>query len=343
MTGCARWTPTGSSPTSRESPAGVPGGWGNTGDGGPATAALLNLGGNTANQVAVGPDGSVHIADTNNQRIRVVDPTGVISEFAGVFGTQGIGGDDGPATAATFLAPSALFVDALGNVFIADPYTYEVREVFVPGPTIVSPATAGLTVGVAGSFSVVTRGVPAPAVAEHGALPAVLSFNPTTRDLQRDAGKWIGQQLPRHADGGQRGDPQRDSGLHACRRPGHAHLPDQRPEGRQHHRTVHLGGDPEAQGYQLTIGTMPTGTDLFNSGVLPATTTSSYVPALPSGTTLCATLVTDLAGGTTSDQVVSFIAAPGEATFSHPINGLSGTDPTLPSYGPRSRGRRATW
>ncbi|MDQ3247720.1 MAG: hypothetical protein M3Q45_00795, partial [Chloroflexota bacterium] len=63
------------------------------GDGGPATAALLG----TPQDVAVGPDGSLYIAD--RLRIRRVAPDGMITTVAGT-GALGFGGDGGPATAA---------------------------------------------------------------------------------------------------------------------------------------------------------------------------------------------------------------------------------------------------
>jgi YD repeat-containing protein len=73
------------------------GNWGSgySGDGGPATAAELNI----PLDVAVGPDGSFYIADTRNQRIRRVGPDGIITTFAGN-GQSGYSGDGGPATAA---------------------------------------------------------------------------------------------------------------------------------------------------------------------------------------------------------------------------------------------------
>jgi len=59
-------------------PTGDAGG-GYSGDGGAATAAMLNA----PSDVAVAPDGTLYIADNKNCRIRKVDPQGVISTFAG--------------------------------------------------------------------------------------------------------------------------------------------------------------------------------------------------------------------------------------------------------------------
>jgi len=96
---------------------------GYSGDGGPAAGAQLNV----VNGVAVDAAGNVYIADTNNCRIRKVSK-GVIATVAGN-GNCGYSGDNGPATSAALYYPSAVAVDASGNLYIADTANNRIREV----------------------------------------------------------------------------------------------------------------------------------------------------------------------------------------------------------------------
>ena len=98
--------------------------FGYSGDGGAATAAELN----NPTGVAVDASGNVYIADRNNNRIRKINTSGIISTFAGT-GTAGYSGDDGVAKNAELYLPTGVAVDALGNVYIADYFNSRIREV----------------------------------------------------------------------------------------------------------------------------------------------------------------------------------------------------------------------
>src|SRR5437588_9826162 len=84
------------------------------GDRGLATAAQLN----GPKGICVGPDQSLYIADSVNNRLRRVSPDGKINTIAGD-GTAAFGGDGGPATSAQ-LRPSSVAVGQDGNVYIVD-------------------------------------------------------------------------------------------------------------------------------------------------------------------------------------------------------------------------------
>jgi NHL repeat len=99
------------------------------GDGGPATAASLNQ---PRGRPAVGPDGSIYIADTFNNRIRRIAPNGVISTVAGT-GAKGFSGDGGPAVNARLSWPHDVAVDGAGNVYIADAANHRIRRVTADG------------------------------------------------------------------------------------------------------------------------------------------------------------------------------------------------------------------
>jgi uncharacterized protein (TIGR03437 family) len=95
-----------------------------SGDGGPASAADLNQ----PQGVAADAAGNLYIADTFNNRIRMVAKDGTISTFAGN-GFPGGSGDAGPATSATLFLPTDVAVDGAGSVYIADLGAVRVRKV----------------------------------------------------------------------------------------------------------------------------------------------------------------------------------------------------------------------
>jgi|GEM_PF-2148788 len=85
-----------------------------SGDGGPATAATLNV----VESIAFDQIGNAYIVDASNHRIRKIDPAGIISTFAGN-GPGSVAGIGGPATAATLGGILAVATDTTGNVFIS--------------------------------------------------------------------------------------------------------------------------------------------------------------------------------------------------------------------------------
>ena len=98
------------------------------GDGGPAIRALVDrpIG------VAADQQGYVYIADHDNHRVRVIDPNGRITTFAGT-GEPGFGGDGGPATQARLYEPYAVELDGAGNLYVADRGNRRVRKIDASG------------------------------------------------------------------------------------------------------------------------------------------------------------------------------------------------------------------
>ncbi len=103
---------------------------GNTGDLGAATSAFLNA------PTGVWGDnaGNIYIADTGNNRIRKVNASGIIDNFAGNSGgTGGNGGDTTAATSANLTGPTAVWGDNAGNIYIADTGNNRIRKVDATG------------------------------------------------------------------------------------------------------------------------------------------------------------------------------------------------------------------
>jgi hypothetical protein len=98
--------------------------FGFSGDGGPAIDAQLAA---DASGLATGPDGSLYIADTDNNRVRRITPDGRIDTIAGT-GVGGPFGDGGPATGASTYRPQSIAVDGAGRVFVGTPTAVRVVE-----------------------------------------------------------------------------------------------------------------------------------------------------------------------------------------------------------------------
>ena len=132
------------------------------GDGGPATAAQLNL----PYGLAVDAGGNLYIADLDNNRVRRVSPSGLIDTYVGR-GGQGSSGDGGPATSAQLLSPRNVLVDPAGNLYVSEFAAHRVRKVT---PNGIISTVAGT--GIAGF-----RGDGGPATAAQLAFPAGLAMD----------------------------------------------------------------------------------------------------------------------------------------------------------------------
>jgi uncharacterized protein (TIGR03437 family) len=86
-----------------------------SGDGGAAANAQLN----SPEGISLDSAGNLYIADTVNDRIRMVAPDGTITTVAGT-GNGNVFGDGGPALAAGLILPTGVAVDRAGNFYIAD-------------------------------------------------------------------------------------------------------------------------------------------------------------------------------------------------------------------------------
>ncbi|HVT98969.1 MAG TPA: hypothetical protein VHE33_15795, partial [Acidobacteriaceae bacterium] len=94
------------------------------GDSGLANGAKLNA----PYGVALDSAGNLYIADSGNNRVRVVNTSGHIDTFAGN-GTPAYLGDGAAAISAELYSPQGVACDPAGNVYIADARNYVVRKV----------------------------------------------------------------------------------------------------------------------------------------------------------------------------------------------------------------------
>ncbi len=104
---------------------------GDSGDNGPATAAVLG----DPHGVAIDSAGDLFIVEQSYNVVReVVKATGDIITVAGT-GTAGYSGNNGPATAAELDVPDRIAIDSAGDLYIADCNNNVIREV-TPAVTV---------------------------------------------------------------------------------------------------------------------------------------------------------------------------------------------------------------
>lgn len=99
------------------------------------------------------------IADSGNQRIRLMSTNGVVTTIAG---SGSVGSADGAGTAAAFNFPAGLAADAAGNIYVADLGNNSIRKID-PANNVTTIATgffrpSGVTVGEGGRLFVADSG-----------------------------------------------------------------------------------------------------------------------------------------------------------------------------------------
>jgi uncharacterized protein (TIGR03437 family) len=102
---------------------------------GPQTTVNFTLGDPSIEEdfghMAADSTGNLYFADKSNHRIRKVDTRGIITTIAG--GSQGNGGDGGPASRAQLNFPTGLAFDRAGNLYVADEDNNRIRKIDANG------------------------------------------------------------------------------------------------------------------------------------------------------------------------------------------------------------------
>jgi uncharacterized protein (TIGR03437 family) len=109
-----------------------------SGDGGPATSAVLNY----VRDLAVDGSGNIYVTELFGFRVRKISTTGIISTVAGN-GTEAYSGDGGPASLAQLDIPWGVVADSGGNLYISDSGNHTIRKIAASG-VITTVAGAGI-------------------------------------------------------------------------------------------------------------------------------------------------------------------------------------------------------
>ncbi len=117
------------------------------GSAGTQNAAGTNARFNFPAGICVAPNGTIIVADSNNDLIRKITPAGNVTTLAGN-ATFGDGFADGNGTAARFSFPAAVVADSGGNVFVADANNNVIRKI-TPGGNVTTFAGAAFQQGIA--------------------------------------------------------------------------------------------------------------------------------------------------------------------------------------------------
>jgi sugar lactone lactonase YvrE len=137
--------------------------------------------------------GNVYVADTCNNTVRKVTPTGTVTTIAGDPERRGYG--DGTGQEALFSGPAAVALDREGNVYVTDSYNTAVRKIDVTG-RVTTVAGSPSHVGNVDGFGNAARftGPEGVAVDSTGTVYVADTYNHTIRKIT-SAGTvttWVG-------------------------------------------------------------------------------------------------------------------------------------------------------
>jgi hypothetical protein len=129
---------------------------GNAGDGGAATSATLTQ----ISGIAVDASGNVYLTSYANS-IRKIDTSGVITRYAGVYGSSSHTGDGGLATSASFKNLWNIGIDSIGDMYIPERTGSTIRKITAATGIVTTIAGAdGLASFLDGSTSVARFNTP---------------------------------------------------------------------------------------------------------------------------------------------------------------------------------------
>ena len=132
--------------------------------------------------IAATQSGYLYIADTGNNKIRIVNPVGLVAALAGS-GTAGFA--EGTGTAASFSAPRGVALDAQGNLCVADAGNNRVRLVTAAGAVSTVVGTGAEGFGDGALAAAAFHGPAALAVGLSGELYVADSLNHALRKVVR--------------------------------------------------------------------------------------------------------------------------------------------------------------
>lgn len=112
---------------------------------------------NFPNGVAVSSNGNLYVADTSNNTIRKITPTGVVTTVAGCPPStcaDSVGSDDATGVEARFDSPAGIAVDAAGYIYVADRGNSTVRKVTPAAAVTTLSGQARMTGSVDGGLNI---------------------------------------------------------------------------------------------------------------------------------------------------------------------------------------------